>query len=88
MDLDTWLTLPGGIFEGRTITNSDLIKAIADKVGAHVDLRGRMTISHMSSVTTVDQIPELNRYVADLAASALELGLTMLDEIGSGSRPR
>jgi hypothetical protein len=79
-DLDFWLMQEGAVINGERVSNRNVIKGIADKIGAHVDLRHRITVEKLLAGSSVRNIGEtdLHSYVVQLASSVAQLGAKLI----------
>lgn len=91
MDLDTWLNLPaGGIEALGSLTQLEMLHAIADKIGAHADLRGRELVTALGEYHLEDR-SALACYLITLSQTTLSVAERLLQVIekpvisGSGS---
>lgn len=76
-DLDVWLDQIDGAIAGKLMSNGDFLHAIADKIGAHLDVGERLTLDRLALAKASD-IDFTTNYLIGIGGAVLALCLATL----------
>jgi hypothetical protein len=78
-DLDHWLELPFGVFDGDPVNNEEMLLGISNKIGSHSDTHNRQNYEMLSGIRD-GKDDHAHSFIVQLADVVLKLASELLEQ--------